>query len=357
MTVGKAAARQPLAKDANARSRSDAIWRSRWFSTAIMLLAGASLVAGVVFSISVGAARVDLATVWSAVFTYNNAITDHIVIHDVRLPRVLAGALIGAAIATAGALMQGMTRNPLASPELMGLNAGGQFLLVVALAFLPSASYLTLISASSLGAALGAGLVFGIGSLSRGGLTPVKLALAGVAVSMLLSALTSGLMIYFDRARDLLFFFAGGVGGTQWAEVRFLVPWISLGLLGSLIIAPNITVLSLGDDVARGLGQRTVLVKALGSLIVVLLAGSAVWVGGPIAFIGLVVPHVARFLIGLDYRWIIPCSGILGALMFTLADLAARMVNPPFETPIGLMTALIGVPFFLYLARRDQRGM
>jgi iron complex transport system permease protein len=180
------------------------------------------------------------------------------VIHEVRLPRVVAGVLIGAAVATAGALMQEMTRNPLASPELMGLNAGGQFLLVVALVFLPSASYLTLIVASSLGAALGAGLVvYGIGSLSRGGLTPVKLALAGVAVSMLLSALTSGLMIFFDRAQDLLFFLAGGVGGMQWTEVRFLVPWFSLGLLGALIISSNITVLSLGDDVARGLGQRT----------------------------------------------------------------------------------------------------
>ncbi len=357
MAIGKVVTGQRMGMNANAQSRSDAIWRSRWFATVIVLLASAFLVAGMVVSISVGAAKVDLATVWSAVFTYNSEITNHIVIHEVRLPRVLAGALIGAAIATAGALMQGMTRNPLASPELMGLNAGGQFLLVVALAFLPSASYLTLISASSLGAALGAGLVFGIGSFSRGGLTPVKLALAGVAVSMLLSALTSGLMIYSDRAQDLLFFFAGGIGGTQWTEVRFLVPWITLGLLGSLVIAPNVTVLSLGDEVARGLGQRTALVKALGALIVVLLAGSAVWVGGPIAFIGLVVPHVARFLIGLDYRWIVPFSAILGALMFTMADLAARMVNPPYETPIGLVTAVIGVPFFLYLARRDRRGM
>lgn len=333
-------------------------WRSRPVA-AVGLLIGSvvGLILGMLWSVSVGAADVDLATVWTAVFAYDSRIPNHIVIHEVRLPRVLAAALVGVSFATAGALMQGLTRNPLASPSLMGLNAGGQFLLVVGLVFLPTPSYLGLIMLSFLGAALGAGLVYGIGALSRGGLTPVKLALAGVAVSALLSALTSGLTIFFDRAQDLLLFFAGGVGGTQWSEVLFLLPWAAGGLLGALLLSPNVTVLSLGDEVAKGLGQRTALVKALGALVVVVLAGSAVWIGGPVGFIGLVVPHVARFLVGLDYRWIIPCAAVLGGLAFTLADLGARMVSPPFETPVGLVTAAVGVPFFLYLARRDTRGM
>ncbi|CAN5255938.1 hypothetical protein BH23CHL1_BH23CHL1_12370 [soil metagenome] len=128
-------------------------------------------------------------------------------------------------------------------------------------------------------------------------------------------------------------------------------------VIGAMFLSPSVTGLSLGDEVAKGLGQRTALVKTGGSVIVVLLAGSAVWVGGPIGFLGLVVPHITRFLVGLDYRWIIPCSAVLGALTLVLADLGARMVNPPYETPVGVITALIGVPFFLYLARRDTRGM
>ncbi len=290
-------------------------------------------------------------------FTYNPELTDHLIIHEVRLPRVVIGAMIGACFAVAGAIMQDMTRNPLASPSLMGLNAGAEFVLVLALVFIPWIGFNGLIMASFAGATLGAGLVYGIGSLSRGGLTPVKLGLAGVAVSSLLAALSSGVTIYYDMAQDLLFFFAGGVAGTTWEQVRLLLPWLAIGFTGAMFLSPSITVLSLGDEVAKGLGQRTALVKTGGSVIVVLLAGSAVWVGGPIGFLGLVVPHITRFLVGLDYRWIIPCSAILGALTLVLADLGARMVNPPYETPVGVITALIGVPFFLYLARRDTRGM
>jgi iron complex transport system permease protein len=315
------------------------------------LLAGsaAALISCITLSISVGTADVPLAEVWHAVFSYNPSNTNHIIIHEVRLPRVVAGAIVGVAFAVAGAIMQGMTRNPLASPSLMGLNSGAYFMITLGLVFLP---WLTLV-----GAAMGAGIVYGIGSMAQGGLTLVKLALAGIAVSALLSALSEGLAILRGEAFQLLLFFAGGVAGTSWEQVHILLPFLVIGLLGGMVLARNITVLSLGEDVARGLGQRTVLVKAAGSVVVVALAGSAVWVGGPIGFIGLIIPHVARFLVGLDYRWIIPASAMLGALMLVLADLGARMVNPPFETPVGIVTTAMGVSFFLYLARRDQRGM
>lgn len=337
---------------------NDQEWRSRPLAALAVLVFGtAALLVGLFFSISFGAADINVTTVWRAVFAYNPELTDHLIIHEVRLPRVVIGAMIGACFAVAGAIMQGMTRNPLASPGLMGLSAGAEFVLVLALVFLPWMSFNGLILASFAGAALGAGIVYGIGSLSRGGLTPVKLALAGVAVSSLLAALSSGLTIYHDLAQDLLFFFAGGVAGTTWEQVRLLLPWLTIGFAGAMVLAPSITVLSLGDEVAKGLGQRTALVKTGGSLAVVLLAGSAVWVGGPIGFLGLIVPHITRFLVGLDYRWILPCSAVIGALTLVLADLGARMVNPPYETPVGVITALIGVPFFLYLARRDRRGM
>jgi iron complex transport system permease protein len=333
-----------------------------WYSrpvAAMALLAGsvAALIFCITLSISVGAADVPLAEVWHAVFSYNPSNTNHIIIHEVRLPRVVAGAMVGLAFAVAGAIMQGMTRNPLASPSLMGLNSGAYFMITLGLVFLPWLTLNGLIWLSFVGAAMGAGIVYGIGSMAQGGLTPVKLALAGIAVSALLSALSEGLAILRGEAFQLLLFFAGGVAGTSWEQVQILLPFLVIGLLGGMVLARNITVLSLGEDVARGLGQRTVLVKAAGSVAVVALAGSAVWVGGPIGFIGLIIPHVARFLVGLDYRWIIPASAMLGALMLVLADLGARMLNPPFETPVGIVTAAVGVPFFLYLARRDQRGM
>jgi iron complex transport system permease protein len=333
-----------------------------WYSrpvAAMALLAGSvvALIFCIMLSISVGAADVPLAEAWHAVFSYNPSNTNHIIIHEVRLPRVVAGAMVGVAFAVAGAIMQGMTRNPLASPSLMGLNSGAYFMITLGLVFLPWLTLNDLIWLSFVGAAMGAGIVYGIGSMAQGGLTPVKLALAGIAVSALLSALSEGLAILRSEAFQLLLFFAGGVAGTSWEQVQILLPFLVIGLLGGMVLARNITVLSLGEDVARGLGQRTVLVKAAGSVAVVALAGSAVWVGGPIGFIGLIIPHVARFLVGLDYRWIIPASAMLGALMLVLADLGARMVNPPFETPVGIVTAAVGVPFFLYLARRDQRGM
>ncbi|GAE28813.1 ABC-type Fe3+-siderophore transport system [Halalkalibacter hemicellulosilyticusJCM 9152] len=163
--------------------------------------------------------------------------------------------------------------------------------------------------------------------------------------------------IHFHVAQDISFWYAGGVAGVRWFSVQLLIPVALVGITLAIILSRSITVLSLGEDVAKGLGQRTRLVKVLGTIVVLLLTGAAVSVAGTIGFIGLVIPHITRFLVGVDYRWIIPCSALLGALLLVLADLGARMVNPPFETPVGAITALIGVPFFFYLARREGRGM
>jgi iron complex transport system permease protein len=323
----------------------------------LMLLCAAGLVLGLGWSVSVGAANIDLPTVWSAVVRPNPELTAHQIIQEVRLPRVVIGAMVGAAFAVAGAIMQGMTRNPLADPSIVGLNAGASFFLVLAFVLMPGTSYTVLIIISFFGAGFGAALVYGIGSLSRGGLTPVKLALAGAAVAALLASLTSGLIIYFNLAQDILFYTAGGVQGTRWEQVRLMLPWFLVAMVGAFALSRSVTLLSLGEEVAKGLGLQTGLVKALCTLVVLLLAGASVAVAGGVGFVGLVVPHVARFLVGLDYRLIIPSSALLGALLLVLADLGARMVSPPFETPVGLLTALVGVPFFLFLARRDTRGM
>jgi iron complex transport system permease protein len=185
----------------------------------------------------------------------------------------------------------------------------------------------------------------------------IRLALAGTAVSALLGSLTTGLVIYNDLAQDVLFYSAGGLQGTRWDHARTVLPWFAVGMLVSMLVSRKLTVLSMGNDVGKGLGQRVVLVKATGAFATLLLAGSAVAVAGGVGFVGLAVPHVARFLVGVDYGRIIPTSALLGALLMVLADLGARMVNPPFETPVGLITALVGVPFLLYVARRDETAL
>ncbi|MBU5437125.1 iron ABC transporter permease [Tissierella sp. MSJ-40] len=316
-----------------------------------------ALLIGMAVSVSFGAADIKIATVWEAVFHFNPDITEHIIIQELRLPRVLGGALVGACFAVSGALMQGMTRNPLADSGLMGLNAGAGFALAVCFAFFPGTPYLHLIFYSFLGAGVGAGLVYGIGSFARNRLTPVRLVLAGSAVSALLGALSQGIAIYFDVAQDLAFWTAGGIAGTTWLQLKIMFPWVAVAIIGSLIISRSITLLSLGEEVAQGLGLQTGMVKLAATIIVLMLAGAAVSVVGAVGFVGLIIPHLTRYLVGVDYRWIVPCSAVLGSLLVVLADLGGRMINPPYETPIGAIISLIGVPFFLCLARKERREL
>ncbi|WP_416151941.1 FecCD family ABC transporter permease [Salipaludibacillus sp. HK11] len=315
-----------------------------------------ALLLGGAASITFGAADINFKTVWTGVFQFDPDLTAHQIIQELRMPRVIAAALVGAFLAVSGAIMQGMTRNPLASPSIMGVTAGSAFMIAIAFAFFPATSYMGLMIWSFVGAGLGVGLVFTIGSLSRGGLTPVKLALAGVAVTALLQSISTTIAIHFNVAQDITFWYAGGVAGTRWTMIQLMIPVAVVGLILAMLLARSITLLSLGDDIAKGLGQRTAIVKIIGTIVVLLLTGAAVSVAGTIGFIGLVIPHITRFLVGVDYRWIIPCAAVLGALLLVLADLGARMINPPFETPVGAITAMIGVPFFLYLARREGRG-
>lgn len=326
---------------------------------AIVILFGGmtALLFAIGLSISLGAADIKLATVWTAVFNFNPEITSHQIIRDIRMPRVLGAAMVGSCFAVAGALMQGMTRNPLADSGLLGLNAGASFMLALCFAFFPGLPYMYLIMFSFLGAGLGVLIVYGVGSLSRGGLTPIRLVLAGAAVSALLGALSEGIALYFQIGQDLAFWYAGGVSGTKWINLQIMAPWIIVAMIGAVILSRSITLLSLGEEVAIGLGQKTKTIKLFGMIIVLVLAGTAVSVVGAVGFVGLIVPHLTRFLIGHDYRWIIPCSIVLGGLLVVLADLAARMINPPYETPIGALIALIGIPFFLYLARKGGKEL
>ncbi|NUU59480.1 FecCD family ABC transporter permease [Paenibacillus agri] len=320
----------------------------------ILIIGLGGILFGLALSISVGAADIKLSTVWEAVFHFNPDIRQHQVIWELRIPRSLAGALVGACFAVAGAMMQGMTRNPLADSGLLGLNAGATAALAFAFAFTPSMPFTLIMLFCFIGAALAALLVFGIGSLSRNGLTPIRLTLAGAAVSALLLAVSQGVAILFHLSQDLTFWLAGGVAGTTWGQLKIMAPPILVALIVAMMMSRSITLLSLGSEVAAGLGQNTRLVQAGGMLTVVVLAGTAVSAVGPIAFVGLLIPHITRYLVGIDYRWVIPCSAVLGSLLLIFADIGARLLNAPYETPIGALISLLGVPFFIYLASRRK---
>lgn len=312
---------------------------------------------GIGSSIVTGVADISFRTVWDSITAFNPNHDHHVIIQQLRLPRALAGALTGAAFAVAGAIMQGMTRNPIADTGLLGINAGAGFVLVLVFAFFPALPFEYLILFSFVGAGLGALLVYGIAYMSKGGMTPLKLVLAGAVVGSLISGVSQALTLLFQIQYDLTFWSAGGISTADWFQVSVMMPWIIAGLIAALFISPSITILSLGEEVAAGLGQRTKLVKGIGTGVVMILAGASVATVGGVGFIGLMVPHIVRFLVGVDYRWIIPCSAVLGGILVVFADIGAKMIAVPYETPLGAIIAVLGVPFFLYLARKERREL
>ncbi|MGY2614343.1 FecCD family ABC transporter permease [Bacillus pretiosus] len=315
------------------------------------------LIGSLFLAIAFGAKDIHLETVWAAVFDYNPKLTQHQIIYELRLPRVIGAAVVGAAFAVAGAVMQGVTRNPLADAGVLGINAGAMFVVALSFAFFPHMPYSYLMIVSFIGAVLSTVLIFIIGSATSGGLTPMRLTIAGAVMAALLHSLSSGIAIYYDLSQDLAFWFAGGVAGVKWEHLKFLVPIILITILFATVLGRSISLISMGDDVATNLGVKTNRTRILGMIIVVILAGVSVSAVGSIGFVGLVIPHIARKLVGVNYRLIIPMSALLGAMLLVLADLGARTVNPPKELAIGIMVALVGVPFFLYIARKVGREL
>ncbi|MED0963087.1 iron ABC transporter permease [Bacillus paramycoides] len=315
------------------------------------------LIGSIFLAIAFGAKDIHLQTVWAAVFDYNPKLTQHQIIYELRLPRVIGAAVVGAAFAVAGAVMQGVTRNPLADAGVLGINAGAMFVVALSFAFFPHMPYSYLMIVSFIGAVLSTVLIFIIGSATSGGLTPMRLTIAGAVMAALLHSLSSGIATYYDLSQDLAFWYAGGVAGVKWDHLKFLVPIILITIVFATVLGRSISLISMGDDVATNLGVKTNRTRILGMIIVVILAGVSVSAVGSIGFVGLVIPHIARKLVGVNYRLIIPMSALLGAMLLVLADLGARTVNPPKELAIGIMVALVGVPFFLYIARKVGREL
>ncbi|MCD2333251.1 FecCD family ABC transporter permease [Bacillus cereus] len=315
------------------------------------------LIGSIFLAVAFGAKDIHLQTVWTAVFDYNPKLTQHQIIYELRLPRVIGAAVVGAAFAVAGAVMQGVTRNPLADAGVLGINAGAMFVVALSFAFFPHMPYSYLMIVSFIGAVLSTVLIFIIGSATSGGLTPMRLTIAGAVMAALLHSLSSGVAIYYDLSQDLAFWYAGGVAGVKWEHLKFLVPIILITIIFAIVLGKSISLISMGDDVATNLGVKTNRTRILGMIIVVILAGVSVSAVGSIGFVGLVIPHIARKLVGVNYRLIIPMAALLGAMLLVVADLGARTVNPPKELAIGIMVALVGVPFFLYIARKVGREL
>lgn len=320
------------------------------------LLLGLVLVA-TAFAASIMLGTTDIAppTFVQALVQYDPARVAHIIIVTERLPRAVIAALVGASLAIAGALMQTMTRNPLASPGILGINAGAMFFVVVAVSLLPLYTPAEYVWAALLGALVAACLVVMLSRGRQGELSSLRVVLAGVAVTAMFVSFSQGLLIVDQQSfESVLYWLAGSVSGRELSVVIPLLPLFGIALLLCILLVRHANALMLGDDMVKGLGMRAGTIKLLLGLVVILLAGSSVALAGMIGFVGLIVPHMARGLFGVDHRWLLPACALLGASLLLLADVASRFLMPPQDVPVGVMTALIGTPFFIYLARRKQ---
>lgn len=313
-----------------------------------------ALAASVLASLALGSLEIPLGEVVAA-FTAFDGSDAHVIVRDLRVPRTELGLLAGGALGAAGALMQGVTRNPLAEPGILGINAGAAFAVVVAIFLVGVSSVAGYAWFALLGAGVSAVLVYGLAAAGREGPTPARLALAGAVVAALLVALTSAVLVFDTRTLDeYRFWIVGSLAGRDAGVIVSVAPFAASGLALALLAGRGLNALALGDDAARSLGQRVGLTRAAAAAGFVVLAGAAVAGAGPIAFVGLSAPHAARALVGADYRWIVPYSAVLGALLLLAADVLGRVVARPEELEVGVVTALLGAPFFVWLVRRRK---
>ena len=272
-----------------------------------------------------------------------------------RIPRTVLAVIAGAALGMSGAVMQGVTRNPLADPGILGVNIGASLAVVIGIAYFGLSAASSTIWVAIVGAAVTALFVYTVGSLGRGGATPLKLALAGAATSAALASFISAVVLpRNDIADSVRSWQIGGVGGGSFTSVQQVLPFLVVGFLVCLLSSRGLNSLALGDELAAGLGERVAIARGSAALGAVVLCGAVTAVTGPIAFVGLVVPHACRLLIGIDHRWLLPFSAVLGAALLTAADVVGRIAARPSEVDVGIITALVGAPFFIYIVRRQK---
>ncbi|MDH6281069.1 iron chelate uptake ABC transporter family permease subunit [Prescottella agglutinans] len=338
---------EPIAPD----SSLTAVRRRRLLGLAALT---ALLVLVLFASIAVGARPLSFDEIFHALFQATSSETD-IIVRSLRIPRTLLGLVVGIALGVAGALIQGHTRNPLADAGLLGLNAGAAFLVVLAIYALGLTAPSQYLWFAFAGSALASITVFGLSSIGNGKASPLSLALAGAAVAFFLQAMTNAVVLLDQTSLDgYRFWVVGSVAGRGYDILWQVLPFLIVGLLIALASTPSLNVISLGEDVARSLGTNVAVSRTVGIVAITLLTGAATAACGPIAFIGLVVPHVARAITGPDYRWLVPYAGLLGGLMLVTADVIGRVVVRPGELQVGIVLAVFGAPFFIALVRRRK---
>ena len=329
--------------------RRPAVVRVLW------LLAGLGVIVILsVLSLSFGIRTVTIDDLVAALSGHDDTVAQAAIIK--RMPRTVLAILVGAALALSGATMQAITRNPIADPGILGVTTGASLAVVIGIAFLGLADANGYLIVAILGAAIAATFVYTVGSLGRGGATPLKLALAGAATSAAFASLISAIMLpRVDLLQSFQSWQVGGVGGAEWPRIAVTTPALAIGALICFASARGMNSLALGDDMAAGLGEhvfRTRLISAVGAVI---LAGAATAIAGPIGFVGLVIPHFCRMLLGTDHRWLLPFSAVAGAVLLLASDIIGRVIAPSSEEiQVGIITALVGAPFFIWIVRRQK---
>ncbi|MGY1814843.1 FecCD family ABC transporter permease [Blastococcus sp. SYSU D00820] len=318
-----------------------------------LLVVVAVLVLLVVASVAIGSRNVGWSDILAALGGSSDGIDEAAVTK--RIPRTVLAVLVGAALGLSGAVMQGVTRNPLADPGVLGINMGASLAVVAGIAWFGLFSATSRIWTAIAGAALAAVFVYAVGSLGRGGATPLKLALAGAATSAALTSFVTAIALpRGDISESVQSWQVGGVGGATFANITPVLPFLLAGLAISLLSARSLNSLALGDELAAGLGERVALARGLAAAGSVLLCGAATAVAGPIWFVGLIVPHLCRLLVGVDHRWLLPFSALAGACLLTASDVLGRILARPEELDVGIVTALIGAPVFIAIVRRQK---
>jgi iron complex transport system permease protein len=318
----------------------------------LFLLTGV-LLAVAMLSLRVGSLGVTTSDTWSALVHYNSDNYAELVVRTLRLPRTLYAVVLGVGLGLSGTVAQAITRNPLADPSILGVSSGATLAVVIAVFFFGFTAPYQYVWFAFVGALLAALLVFVLSAAGRGGPTPTKVALAGIVISAMLFAWTSALLLLDRETMDVVrFWMAGSVAGRDLTTLYWLAPFILGGSVASLFLGHQLNVLALGDETARALGMRTGALRLVGLLLVVVITGACVAAAGPIAFIGLATPHLVRSVIGPDYRWVLPYSMVVGAILLTGSDIIGRVIARPSEVQVGIVTAIIGAPVLIALARR-----
>lgn len=302
------------------------------------------------FNLTVGASHITTKDFIDYLWTHDQT-KQTFLIHNVRMPRMIAALFIGAALSVAGLLMQAMTRNPLASPQIFGVNSGASFVIVFITMLIPALTPFATILAF-FGAFVGGLTVYLLSGYTKG-ITPIKLALAGMAIHLFFTSMTQGIILLNEHATStVMFWLVGSLSTINWTQILGILPWLIIAFIGTIMIAKQLTIMELGEQLAISLGQNVKVVRIIIAILVILLAGTSVSVAGPIGFVGLIVPHIVKYYVHTNYRVMIPLAIIIGADLLLLSDVLSRLIAFPFESPVGIVTSFVGALYFLAITAK-----